>query len=81
MTHEEIEKKVIPIVAKYLCEDESNIDINADLRNEYGADSLDVVLIVMDVEKGFGISIDDRVADSIKTTKDVIDEIKRNVLD
>lgn len=81
MTHEEIEKKVITIVAKCLSEDDSSIDINANLRDEYGADSLDVVSIVMDVEKCFSISIDDRIAESIKTTKDVIDEVKRNVLD
>ena len=81
MTHEEIEKKVLPIVAKYLCKKESTIDVNADLRDEYVADSLDIIQIVMDVEKEFSISVTDDATDGINTTKDIIDEVKRNILD
>lgn len=81
MTHEEIRKKVLPIVAKYLCEEESTIDVNADLRDEYGADSLDMTQIVMSVEKEFSIAIKDDAIDKMKTTQDIIDEVKRIVLD
>ena len=81
MTQEEIKKKVVPVVAKYLCEDKAGIDVEANLRECYGADSLDIVQIVMDVEKDFSITITDAAADAIKTTQDIIDEVQRHILD
>ena len=81
MTKEEIRKKVVPIVAKYLCEDESGIDTNADMRDTSGADSLDIVGMTMDVERAFGISISNDAVESFNTAQDIIDEVKRNILD
>lgn len=81
MTHEEIVNKVTPIVAKYLDEPKDNIDLNTDMRETYGADSLDIVQIVMDVEHAFSITITDAAADGIKTAQDIINEVERNILD
>lgn len=81
MTHEEIVNKVTPIVAKYLDEPKDSIDLNANMREIYGADSLDIVQIVMDVEYAFSITITDAAADGIKTAQDIIDEVERNILD
>lgn len=81
MTHEEIVNKVKPIVAKYLCEPEDNIDLTADMRENYGADSLDTVGMVMDVERAFSITITDAAVKGIKTAQDIIDEVERNILD
>lgn len=80
MTKEEIVAKVKPIAAKYLYEDENDIQLDANIREEYGGDSLDIVQIVMDVEHAFSISISDEAVDSINTVQDIVDEVKRNVL-
>jgi acyl carrier protein len=81
MTKEEIAAKVKSIAAKYLCEDENDIQLDANIREEYGGDSLDIVQIVMDVEHAFSISISDEAADSINTVQDIVDEVKRHILD
>lgn len=81
MTKEEIAAKVKPIAAKYLCENENDIQLDANIREEYGGDSLDIVQIVMDVEHAFSISISDEAADSINTVQDIVDEVKRHILD
>lgn len=81
MTNEEIATKVRPIAEKYLCEDGNGIKLDADIRKEYGGDSLDIVQIVMDVERAFSISISDEAVDSINTVQDIVDEVKRHILD
>ena len=82
MTQEEIKMKVLPIVGKYLsCNGESDYDLDASLKECYGADSLDIVQIVMDVEKDFSITITDEAADAIRTIRDIIDEVQRHILD
>lgn len=80
MTKEEIKDKVLPVIQKYQCDENAEIDLTADLEACYGMDSLDTVQIIMDVEKIFGISIDVSVK-SLKTTQDIIDEVERHILD
>lgn len=81
MTHEEIVNKVTPIVVKYLDEPKDSIDLNADMRETYGADSLDIVQIVMEVGHTFSISITDDAVSSMNTVQDIIDEVEQHILD
>lgn len=66
------------IIVKELKIDPDKVTLEASLQEDLGADSLDAVEIVMDVEDEFSISIDDELAESIKTVKDLVDFIERS---
>jgi len=72
-TRKQIEEKVRKIVMKSSgCEsDELNGDTS--LRNDLSLDSLDIVEIIMNVEKEFDIMIDDDDVDKMDTFNSVID--------
>ena len=81
MTQEEIKGKVMPIVEKYVGSENTSIDPSDNLYEEHGADSLDIMLITMDVEQAFSISITDDMVHGFRTTQDIIDEVQRHILD
>ena len=74
-----VEKKVKEIVAEQLGRDENEVTSEASFIDDLGADSLDIVELVMAMEDEFGIEIPDEEAEKIKTVKDVIEYIKANV--
>ena len=67
LTREEIEKKVGEIVADKLGIDESELKPEAVLSTDFMADSLDAVEICVELEKEFGIEIEDDVFDKVHT--------------
>lgn len=67
LTREEIEKKVDEIIIDKLGIDESELKPEAVLSSDYQADSLDAVEICMELEKEFGIEIEDDVFDKVHT--------------
>jgi acyl carrier protein len=73
-----VEKKVKEIVAEQLGKDSSEVTNEASFIDDLGADSLDIVELVMAMEDEFGIEIPDEEAEKIKTVKDVIEYIKTN---
>jgi len=70
-----VEKRVREIVAEQLERDVNEVTITASLIDDLGADSLDVVELVMKMEEEFGIEIPDEEAEKIKTVHDVIQYI------
>ncbi len=68
----EIAKRVKRIIANKLAVDESEIDNNASFTNDLGADSLDIVELIMELEKEFGIQIPDEEAEKISTVGQAI---------
>lgn len=66
--------KVIAIIADKLAIAKSDIHTNATLQ-DLGADSLDLVEIIMKLEEAFGIEIDDEKAEHLKNVQDVIDYV------
>ena len=48
----------------------------ASFTNDLGADSLDTVELIMDLEKAFGITIPDEDAEKIKTVADAISYVE-----
>jgi acyl carrier protein len=64
------------IVAEQLGKDEGEITTNASFIDDLGADSLDIVELVMKMEEEFGIEIPDEEAEKIKTVNDVVEYIK-----
>ena len=75
---EEIESKVKEIIVSKLGVDESEVKPEASFTNDLGADSLDTVELIMELEKAFGISIPDDKAEKIATVGDAINYIKEN---
>ena len=74
----EIESKVKAIVVDKLGVDEKDVTPEASFTNDLGADSLDTVELIMELEKEFGIQIPDEAAEKIATVGDVINYIENN---
>jgi len=70
-----VEQRVREIVAEQLERDVNEVTNTASLIDDLGADSLDVVELVMKMEEEFGIEIPDEEAEKIKTVNDVIQYI------
>ena len=64
------------IVGKQLGIDASRVKPNADFGKELGADSLDVVELVMAIEDEFEMEIEDKAASQIATVQDALDYIE-----
>jgi acyl carrier protein len=64
------------IVGKQLGIDAGNVKPEADFGKELGADSLDVVELVMAIEDEFDIEIEDKKASQIATVQDALDYIE-----
>ena len=73
---QEIESKVIKIIAEKLGVDESEVKPEASFTDDLGADSLDIVELVMELEEEYGIEIPDEDAEKITTVQDAINYIK-----
>ncbi len=76
---QDIEAKVREIVAQQLGKNVDQVTPEASFRDDLGADSLDVVELVMALEEEFGIEIPDEDAEKISTVGQAIDYIKAKV--
>ena len=74
----EIEARVKAIIVDKLGVDESEVTPTASFTNDLGADSLDTVELIMELEKEFGMSIPDDQAEKISTVQDAVDYIANN---
>ena len=70
--------KLQEIVSNQLGIEKDKVVASADFTKELGADSLDVVELVMAFEEAFGIEIDDTVAGELATVQDALDYIVEN---
>lgn len=75
MTPQEIESKVIEIVANQMGTDKAQISRNTSFVEDLNADSLDTVELVMELEDEFETNIPDEQAEKIKTVGQAIDFI------
>lgn len=71
-----VEAKVKQIIVEQLGVDEGQVDNTASFVDDLGADSLDIVELVMAFEEAFNIDIPDEDAEKISTVKDAIDYIE-----
>ena len=79
MTQEEIFEKVKNIIVEQLGVTEAAVTAEASFIDDLGADSLDIVELVMALEEEFDIEIPDSDAEKVTTVGDVVEYIKENV--
>ncbi len=77
VTSEEIERKVIEIVANQMGSDKAQLSRETSFVEDLNADSLDTVEMVMEFEDEFETSIPDEQAEQIKTVGQAIDFISQ----
>ena len=70
-----IEEKVQKIVAEKLSVDPGEVIPKASFVDDLGADSLDLVELIMAMEEEFGMEISDEEAEKIQTVQDAINYI------
>jgi acyl carrier protein len=73
------EDRVKEIIAKELEVDVKQLTGEAKFIEDLGADSLDIVELVMALEEEFGIDIPDEDADKLKTVGDAMNYLKSHV--
>jgi acyl carrier protein len=72
---EEVSPKVKKIIAEQLGKEEEEIKDEASFLGDLGADSLDIVELVMTLEEEFDTEISDEEAEKIQTVQEAIDYI------
>ena len=72
------ESKVKEIIAKELEVDVKQLQPEAKFIEDLGADSLDIVELVMALEEEFGIDIPDEDADKLKTVGDAMNYLQQH---
>lgn len=73
---EDSQKKVTAIIAEKLSIPSENITLESTFK-DLGADSLDIVEIIMAFEENFGIEIKDEDAEKIKTVGEAVNLIQK----
>jgi acyl carrier protein len=74
-----VEERVIEIVCENLAVNKEQVNRNTSFIDDIGADSLDIVELIMELEEEFEITIPDDQAEKIKTVGEAIDYIQREI--
>ena len=72
-----LEEKVIKLVMEQLDVTQEQCVLEASFIDDLGADSLDIVELLMEMEEAFGVEIADEELEKIITIKDVVDFLKQ----
>ena len=78
MAESDIEERVATIICNQLDVEKEKVKPETNFVNDLGADSLDIVELVMELEEAFEMSIPDDDAEKIRTVGEAIDYIKKN---
>ena len=76
MATEEIFDKLKELVVDQLGVEEDEVTMEASMQDDLGADSLDLVDLVMSVEEEFGVKVADEDLENIKTVGDIVNYIE-----
>ena len=79
MSSEEVFEKVKSIIVEKLGVAETAVTMEASFIDDLGADSLDIVELIMALEEAFDIEIPDADAEKVATVGDVVDYIKDHI--
>src|SRR6185436_10392340 len=76
-----VQERVKSIIVEQLGVDEEEVTLEASFTDDLGADSLDIVELVMAFEEEFGIEIPDEEAEKISNVREAVDYIQNNAGD
>ena len=76
-----IQETIISLTAKQLGIGEDEISLDSSFMDDLGADSLDTVELIMEIEDEFGIEVPDEAAEKMFTVADVYNYLDDNVDD
>jgi acyl carrier protein len=79
MDRNALESKIVDIVTNQLGVEKEAVTAEAHVIDDLGADSLDVVELVMALEEAFDVEIPDDDAEKIRTVKDIFDYLAQAV--
>ncbi len=71
-------EKVRQLICEQLGKSEDKVNMDTRIVEDLGADSLDVVELLMSLEDEFGLSLPDEVAMQMKTVGDIVSYIDAN---
>jgi len=77
MDKAQMQSKIIDIIANQLGVEKDIITPEANVVDDLGADSLDVVELVMALEEAFDLEIPDEDAENIRTVKDIFEYLEK----
>lgn len=77
-TEESVEERVKEIIVKQMDANKDQVTPETSFVNDLGADSLDTVELVMELEDAFDVSIPDEDAEKMQTVGDAINYIKEH---
>lgn len=75
---EQVFDKVKEIIVDQLGVDEDEVALESSFIDDLGADSLDIVELIMALEEEFGLEIPDDEAEKISTVNDAVEYIREN---
>ena len=79
MTKEKIIEKLFNIISEEMDIDVEDISLDANIREDFDADSLDMIDIIMDIEDELSVEVPDEVLNDLITVNDVVEYIERNI--
>ena len=74
-----VDRRVIEIIVEQLGVSEEEVTMEASFIEDLGADSLDLVELIMAMEEEFSIEISDEDAEKIQTVQDVVNYINEHM--
>lgn len=77
----DIQERICKIIAEQLSQDADEVVPEASFIDDLGADSLDLVELVMHMEEEFDVEIPDEQAENIRTVQDAINYVKQHLND
>ncbi len=72
-------EKVRAIIAEKLNVDQDEIKLESSIVDDLGADSIDLIELIMNLEEEYGINISDEEAVKLKTVGDVVDFLNSQI--
>ena len=78
MAEDDIAERVATIVSNQLDVEKDKVKPETSFINDLGADSLDIVELVMELEEEFDMSIPDEDAEKIRTVGEAVEYIRKN---
>lgn len=73
----EVYDKVVSLLSEQLGIDKSRITPDSDIVKDLGADSLDVVQMLMSMEEEYGITVSEDDAANLKTVRDIVNILEK----